>query len=326
VGGDLNAFTSEEVTAYHVKLPSEHLKLAMDVIFDVFFNASFPEDVVSREANVICEEIKMYRDNPRVHVADKIKTMLYEQPFGMFITGTEDNIKNITKKQLLEKHRKIYTPKNSVLCIVGNNDLNEVVTLAEKFCVERKGEQNLPPEIITQNLKEYEKRKDISQANLAIGFHFPKLNEKERYSAEVFSTILGEGMSSKLFMEVREKKGLVYSIKTGIDAGKNYSYLIIWAGTNVEKVQEVIDICLKEFSEMKYIKEKELEEAKVQVIGKRKLESEDSRETALNLVLEEITKKAEDYYNFENEINKVSIENIKSLSSKTDYATFVLSP
>jgi predicted Zn-dependent peptidase len=326
VGGDLNAFTSEEVTAYHVKIPSEHLKLAIDVIFDIFFNASFPKEVVSREANVICEEIKMYRDNPRAHVTDKIKTMLYKKPFGMFIAGTEENIRGITREHLLEKHRKIYTPENSILCVVGNNDFDEIVELAETLCVERGKKPDLLPIIETQNLKESEKRESLSQANLAIGFHFPKLNEKERYSAELFSAILGEGMSSKLFTEVREKRGLVYSIKSEIDAGKNYSYLIIWAGTEAGKVQEVIDICLKEFSEMKNIKEKELEEAKVQVIGNRKLESEDSRETAMGLILEEVTQKAENYYDFEKEINKISIEDIKNLASKTEYSIFILSP
>ncbi|MFA5061182.1 MAG: pitrilysin family protein [Candidatus Pacearchaeota archaeon] len=326
VGGDLNAFTSEEVTAYHSKIPSEHLALAMEVIFDIFFNASFPKDALARESSVICEEIKMYRDNPRAHVTERIKNNLYKKPFGMFIAGTEENVKGMTREQLLEKHRKIYVPQNSILCVVGNNDFSEIISLAEKLCVNRSGEKLSIPKIEKQNIKEVEKRGGISQANLAIGFHFPKLDEKERYSAEVFSAILGEGMSSKLFVEVREKKGLVYSVKTEIDAGKSYSYFMIWAGTDQEKVSEVIDICLKEFAKMAQISEKELEEAKIQVIGNQKLKLEDSRETATNLILEEINSGAEEYYKFEERINSVTLEDLKKLSEKSTYSTFVLSP
>jgi len=189
----------------------------------------------------------------------------------MFIAGNEENVKGITREQLIEKHRKIYTPENSILCVVGNNNFSEILSLAKKLCVNRVGEKITIPKIEKQNIKENEKREGISQANLAIGFHFPKLDEKERYPAEVFSAILGEGMSSKLFIEVREKRGLVYSVKTEIDAGKNYSYLMIWAGTEPGKVPGVIEICLEEFAKMGKITEKELEEAKVQVIGNQKL-------------------------------------------------------
>ena len=240
VGGDLNAFTHEEITAYHVKLPSIYLNIAMDVIFDIFFNASFPDDEVEKEGNVICEEIKMYRDNPRMHVLDKIKNNLYEKPFGEFIGGSKETVKSMTRDQLFEKHRSVYTPNNSILCVVGNNDFEEVIRLAEELSVERKCEIPPVPEIKLQEVKEVEKRGDIHQANLALGFHFPILSEKERYAAEVFATVLGQGMSSKLFSEVREKRGLVYGVKSELDLGKNYGYMIIWAGTDPEKVNKLL--------------------------------------------------------------------------------------
>ena len=133
VGGILNAFTAEEETAYHVKLPSEHLELAMDVIFDIFFNPLFPEEEVKKEANVICEEIKMYHDNPRAHVFEQIKKGLYKYPFGMFGAGTQENVRGMTRQQLFDKHREIYSPGNSVLVVVGNNEFEEVVKFAEKI-------------------------------------------------------------------------------------------------------------------------------------------------------------------------------------------------
>ena len=326
VGGDLNAFTHEEITAYHVKLPSEHLNVAMDVIFDIFFNASFPEAEVEKEGNVICEEIKMYRDNPRMHVLDNIKNNLYEKPFGDFIGGTKESVKGMNRGQLFEKHRSIYVPKNSILCVVGDNDFEEIVKLAENFSVEREWEEIDLPEIKIRNLKSVENRQDIHQANLALGFHFSYLGEKGRYAAEVFSTILGQGMSSKLFSEVREKRGLVYSVKTDLDLGKNYGYMIIWAGTDPEKVKQVIDICLEEYGKMKDITAEELEAAKIQVIGNRHVESEGSNDVAVNLILEEVSNCAEDYYNYKKNIQSVTLEDIKELAKISEYSSFSLQP
>jgi len=326
VGGDLNAFTHEEITAYHVKLPSEHLGIAMDVIFDIFFNASFPEEEVVKEANVICEEIKMYRDNPRMHVIEMIKKNLYESPFGDFIGGSQEGVKRMTRDDLFAKHRKMYVPSNSVLCIVGNNDFDEVVKMAESMCVDGKSIDVKVPEIKKKIVKNSEKRAGVEQTNLVLGFHFPYSCENGRYVAELFSTILGEGMSSKLFTEVREKKGLVYSVKTDLDLGKNYGYMIIWAGTDEGKRQEVIDICLEEFKKMGEISEKELEDAKIQVIGNRHVEMEGSNETAINLIMEEISGDASDYYRYEKKINSVSLKDIKKLAKISEYSSFSLGP
>tara|TARA_Y100000310_G_C20684849_1_gene818319 strand:+ start:2076 stop:3266 length:1191 start_codon:yes stop_codon:yes gene_type:complete len=326
VGGILNAFTSEELTAYHVKLPSNHLDIAMEVIFDIFFNPIFPEADVKKEANVICEEIKMYNDEPRAHSIEKIKENLYEKPFGMFIAGTEKNIRSMNRKQLLDNHRKIYVPENSVLAVVGNNNFDEVVKFTEKFCIERRGEKQEIPKIEFQNLKEEEKRKNLQQANVVLGFHFPTSSEKEKYAAEVFSTILGFGMSSKLFTEVREKRGLVYAVKTDLDLGDSYGYMLIYAGTEKSKVDEVIDICLKEFHEMKKLTKKELEEGKEQIIGNYNVSLEGSNETALNLILEEVSDKAENFYKYAENVNKVSLADIKKLAEKIEYSSFVLSP
>ena len=325
VGGILNAFTGEEETAYHVKLPSDYLELAMDVIFDIFFNPVFPEQEVKKEANVICEEIRMYRDSPRMHVTEKIKSNLYKKPFGMFSAGIEKNIRKMTREKLLEMHRKIYCPENAILAVVGNNDFDEVVELAEKFCVERKGKKLEIPKIDFLNKKEKETRKGLAQANVAIGFHFPYFG-KEKYAAEIFSVILGQGMSSRLFTEVREKRGLAYAVKTDVDLGKNYGYMVIYIGTDKNKVDKVIKICLDEFQKMKGLSERELKEGKEQIIGNYEVGKEDCAGVALNLILEEVLGKAEDYYEFEKKINEVSLSDIKKLAGKTDYASFVLSP
>ena len=251
---------------------------------------------------------------------------MYGKPFGLFIAGTEKNICSMDREQLLGCHRKIYVPENSVLAVVGNNSFEDVVKLAEKFCAGREGEVQGVPNIELQSLKGEERRGDLQQANVVLGFHFPTSCEKERYAAEVFSSILGSGMSSKLFREVREKRGLVYAVKTDLDLGKKYGYLIIYAGTEKSKVQEVIDICVKEFHAMGKLTKKELDEGKEQVIGNYEVGLEGSSDTALNLILEEVSGRAEDFYEYAKNVKKVSLADIKKLAGKADYSSFVLSP
>lgn len=326
VGGDLNAFTHEEITAYRAKVPSKYFSLAAEVLFDIFFNPIFPEDEIKREAKVICEEIKMYRDNPRAFVIDKLKSNLYEKPFGSFIAGDEKTVLSFNRKILKEFHDKFYTPKNSILVVVGDNNFKEICTLVEKLIPSKPSKGFRIPKISQINKKEILSRKGIEQTNLAIGFHFPNSCSKESYAAEIFNAILGEGMSSRLFTEVREKRGLVYGIKSELDMGKNYSYLVIWAGTDKENVQEVLEISLNEFSKLALLSEDDLKKTKKQLVGSFLVENEDSISTATNLLMFEVNRKAEDYYKYEEHLNKVTLNDIVKLARLKKYSLVVLSP
>tara|TARA_B100001971_G_C17952865_1_gene413455 strand:- start:201 stop:659 length:459 start_codon:yes stop_codon:yes gene_type:complete len=152
------------------------------------------------------------------------------------------------------------------------------------------------------------------------------MNDENRYSAEIFSTILGQGMSSKLFREVREKRGLVYGVKTDFDSGKNYGYFVIWAGTDPGNVEKVEKVCLEEFSKMGQVTLKELEAAKIQVIGNRLVGNEGSSEVAVGLTFEEFSGNAEDYYRYVEKINAVNLEDVRSFADKTEFARFSLGP
>jgi predicted Zn-dependent peptidase len=326
VGGDLNAFTHEEVTAYRARIPSRYFSLAADVLFDIFFNPIFPDEDIKKEAKVICEEIRMYRDNPRAFVLDNLKSNLYDRPFGGFIAGDEKTVLSFTRKNLRDFHNSFYTPHNSVLVVVGNNSFKEVCNLVDKFIPSNTGKKFKIPPIKLINNKKILFRKGIEQTNLAIGFHFPLSLKKESYAAEILNALLGSGMSSRLFTEVREKRGLVYGIKSELDMGKNYSYLIIWAGTDKEKVQEVIEVSLNEFSRLSMLSEKDLERAKKQLAGSFLVENEDSTSTATNLLMFEICRRAEDYYNYEKNLNNVTLKDIVKLARLKKYSLVVLNP
>ena len=260
------------------------------------------------------------------HTIENIKNSLYESPFGDFIAGSQENVRGMNREILFEKHKRMYVPSNSILCVVGNNEFDEVVKIAESMNIEQGSVGAEIPEVVKKIAKSQEQREGIHQTNLAIGFHFPCSSDKERYAAEIFSTILGQGMSSKLFSEVREKRGLVYGVKTDLDLGKKYGYMIIWAGTDPEKKSQVIDISLEEFSKMSQVTNKELATAKVQVIGNRNVESEGSNDTAVSLVMEEISGKAEDYYDYEKNINAVTLEEVRELAKIKEYSIFSLGP
>lgn len=326
IGGILNAFTHEEVTLYHAKLPSKHLNVALEVLFDIYFNSNFPQEEMTKEIKVICEEIKMRKDNPRVYVCDRLKQSLYEKPFGLNISGDDKTILALTREDIIKKYRAKYCPANSVLCVVGNNSFSEVLKFVEKFDFPKNVplEKSQTPKKI--NLISDEKRPGLEQANLAMGFHFPIGSSKERYAAQIFNSILGDGMSSKLFLEVREKLGLVYAIKSDFDLGKDYGYLLIYAGTDKSKVKQVIDIVSKEFRKMENISKEEFEEAKRQIAGNYLVESEGSEECTVNLVMEEILDKAENYYQFEKNIQKVGLEEVRNLAKNSKFSYSVLSP
>lgn len=324
-GGILNAFTSEEVTSFWNKIPSKHLKTGIDVSSDLILNPKIEKTEFEKEKGVIIEEIKMYRDNPTRHSIDKIKELLYKKPFGMSIAGTEEIIRNVGREQVVNIHENVYSTDSMILCVVGNANFEEICSIAEKIFPTKKRNliEHNPVKI---NRDEVEKRKGIDQAHFLFGFHSPTLSDEQKYSNEVALAYLTEGMSSRLFQEIREKRGLAYAVKGEVDNGKNYGYSFIYTGTVKEKINEIKKIILKEIKNLQKIQKSDLEEVKEQLIGLRKVEDEDSSNTMNLLVFEEIAGKAEDYYDYDKKILKVSLEDIRKISKIRAFSTFSLIP
>ena len=307
VGGELNAFTSDELTVFHVKLPSRHLALGVDVLSDIFFNPL------------------MYHDDPKRYVLDKIKELSYKAPFGLQGTGTAQTLNSMNQKHLVEFHRKNYIASNSILCVVGNNSFNEVLELAKKIPVkEGKTINKISPDGIFEKL--VEKRKNIDQSNIIVSIPAPTLIHEKRYAAQLFATILGEGMSSRLFREIREKRGLAYTVKAYLDVGVNFGTIDFYVGTEKGKEEIVKELILKEIQKMKDLSVTELEDAKQQLIGAFEVEEEDSRNTALKLIVEELCGNAVNYYEFERRIKAVKLDEVKDFSKVKDYSYVALVP
>lgn len=323
-GGIINAFTAEELTSYWNKLPAKYFELGAEISRDLILNPLFEKKALERERKVILEEIKMYHDNPGSHVLEKIKEMLYKKPFSISITGTAKTVKGLSREKVIRLFDSIYSTNNMVFSVVGNASLSSVLEQAKKFPKTNKEIRKIP--ILLRNGEITEKRKGIDQAHLVLGFHMPKLNDKQRYAAEIFDSVLGGGMSSRLFQEIREKRGLCYAIRSQLEQSRDYAYGLIYAGTVKEKVKKIKEIILKEIKDFKNLNKTDFNEGKERLIGLRQINKERSDMTMIGLLQEEIGGNAEEFYKYEEKINSVKLQDVKNLSKLRGYSFVSLIP
>lgn len=327
-GGILNAFTAQDVTSYWFKLPSEHLFSGMDIIIDMLKNPKFDEEKFEKEKKVILEEIKMYHDMPQRHVFEKIEENLYEKPFGEGIIGSKETVSKMTRDFVKEFFSKKYSPENYIVTLVGNADFDKVCEYLENS-FEICGEKIEALEIKKKNTETTEERDGIDQAHFVFAMHAPESTDEKRYTLESLHSYLASGMSSKLFLEIREKRGLAYSVRGTIHSEKNYSYYSIYVGTTKESIPEVKKLILEGFEKVSEMTEKDLEESKERLIGLKKVSSEEGVNVMNELLFEELsTGKAENNYEFEKNINKVKLEEVKSLAKEIvkKYSTAAIVP
>ena len=323
-GGVLNAFTGEEITCYWNKLPSKHFSLGADISRDLVLNPLFEKEPLERERKVILEEIKMYNDNPTSFVLEKIKEMLYEKPFNMSIAGTAETVKGLSRDDVAKLHKSIYASNNMIFSVVGGAEWNDVLEEANKFTKTKK--EIKFNKIGLKNGESITKRKGIDQAHEVLGFHMPTLVDKDRYAAELFDGILGGGMSSRLFQEIREKRGLCYAVKSNLEQSKDYSYELIYVGTVKDKIKMIKELILKEIKKMNDLKQSDLNEAKERLIGLKELHKEKSESTMFELLQEELGGNAENYYKYEENINKVKLKDVRKLSQLKGHSFVALVP
>ncbi len=324
-GGTLNAFTSEEVTSYWNKLPDKHLKSGIEIASDLILNPRFDPAEFEKEKQVIIQEINMYHDNPTFYVPEKIKSLLYEKPFGMSIAGNASIIKNLTRKQVSDLFKSFYSTDSMILTVVGNADFDEICDMAEKIypVKTRKLVEHIP---VFRNAEEVEKRKNLEQAHFIFGFHGSTMRDVKRYDYEVVGAYLFGGMSSRLFQEIREKRGLAYAVRGDLDFGREYGYCSVYVGTVKEKIKEIKEIILKEIKNLKNLDKRDFNECKEQLIGLSNVAREDSTQTLISVMLEEVVESAEEFYKYEDRINNVKLEGVKKLAKIKAFSTFSLIP
>ena len=327
-GGELNGFTSEPITAYWCKMPSKHIDVALNVLSDMVKNPIFDEKELEKERQVIFEEIKMRRDTPRVYVSDEIQGLLYDKPLGQNLIGTYETMNSIKREEIIKKFKEVYTPNNMILVVVGDVEFDKIVDFAEKNFGNEKGKIGLP-KIKLRNEKKIEKRKGIDQASFVFAYHVPTSNNKLSYAANVLSVLMAEGMSSRLFSEIREKRNLAYAVKGESNITKEFAYNLIYVGTMKKNIEKVRKLILEEFEKVADgLTENELNEVKEQLIGNHYISMEDSQMQMVNLLMHESDGDVEKFYEFEKKIKEVKLGDVKKLASevKKKYSYLALVP
>jgi len=248
VGGDLNAFTDKETTCYYAKVIDRHLPLALDVLADMLSHSLFDPSELSKERNVVLEEIKMYEDAPDDLVHELFTQRLWaDSDLGAPTIGTPATVGALTSENLHHHIAMHYAPNAVVLCAAGNVDHDAVVALAREALGMRTGSSRLPVPARPVSAPQFAIReKDSEQVHLVLGGPTVSARDERRFALSVAQTILGGGMSSRLFQEVREKRGLVYTITAYSSNYREAGYLAVYGGTSLQNAQACIDTILEQ--------------------------------------------------------------------------------
>jgi predicted Zn-dependent peptidase len=281
VGGSYNAFTGQERTGYWAKVDGKHLDLALDWVSDMFLNSCLKTKDIEKERSVILEEINMYLDTPSDHISDVWSELLYgDQPAGWSVLGEEETIKKLKRQNFIDYLQNHYSAKNTVVVVAGDikRDLKNKI---QKYfgsinTKESKGkglviEKQKKPKVLIHYKK-------TDQTHFYLGARGYDLFHRDRYVMEVLSTMLGSGMSSRLWIAVREKEGLGYYVFTENDAASDTGYLATGAGVDNQRVDKAIRIILKEYKRLvdEKVSQKEIRKAKDYIKGKSILRMESS--------------------------------------------------
>jgi len=292
IGGQLDAFTAKEYASYYIKVLDEHLPLAMDILSDIVRNPAFSPDDVQREKKVVVEEIKMVEDTPDDLVHELFTQGFWENhPLGRPILGTKETVESFSADLLRSYFENAYTASNLIVSAVGNLEHERVRDLVDKKfgSVAQTGEpfSEQPPKVVPKILI---RNKELEQSHLCLGASSYPQNHDDRYSSYVLNTLLGGSMSSRLFQNVREKRGLAYAVFSGLSAYRDAGSFTIYAGCSNEAVGQVIDLVVQELRGVKQapVPEAELQRAKDHLKGSLMLSLENTASRMSHLARQEI--------------------------------------
>ena len=293
IGGNMDAFTAKECICFNVKVLDEHLPIAMDVLSDLVLNPIFDIKDISRERGVILEEIKMDEDNPD-YLVHEIFTQNFwkDHPLGKPILGTKDTVKRFEQPILFDYYGERFNPGNLVVCAAGHVDHRQFADLVvEKFQSLKprsNGYHTAPPKINPRIVMR--NKKALEQVQICVGTPAYPLAHPKRYGSYILNTVLGGGMSSRLFQNVRERQGLVYAIYSDLNPYRDTGCLSIYAGTSRESAPKVVGSIVAELRRLKNepVPEDELRRAKDQLKGSLMLSLESSTARMSNLARQEM--------------------------------------
>jgi predicted Zn-dependent peptidase len=293
IGGNLDAFTGKETICFNVKSLGAHVPVALDVLADLVLNPVFASTEIERERGVILEEIKIDEDNPDVLVHELFTQNFWkDHPLGKPILGTTKTVGRLDQQKLIDYHIGSFRGGNMVFSAAGDLEHDQFVqAVTEKFAPLPPGEaaHEMQTPLATARIL-LQNKKSLEQVQLCMGVPAPPITDDNRYATLILNTILGSGMSSRLFQTIREERGLAYAIYSDLSPYSDTGSLCVYAGTSAGKALEVIDLVLAEFRNLKEVSltEEELTRAKDQLKGNILMGLESSNSRMANLARQEM--------------------------------------
>ncbi len=318
IGGEINALTDNERTSYYTLVLYKHLERALDVLSDIIQNPLFDEKIIEKERKVVLDEISLTTDDPKIHQWMLFQKALYQKHNCRYpVYGTRECVLNLKRKDFLDFYHKYYVPNNTIISVVGNIDkqvlkkIGHYFTFSEKPVPKRK--ELIEPE--TKPLNFVEKRK-ILHSYMVLGFKTVPRNHPDSFVFDVIRSDLGRGQSSKLFQEIRTKRGLAYIVGAHYEAGEDYGWLAVYVGTDKKNLRKVKNIILKEFRHLKNLSANDLKDAINFIEGDHLLSNEDNHALADTISVWEVIGKPYSVEDYIKNIKKVKKDDIRRIVKK----------
>jgi len=322
IGGNMDAFTAKECICFNVKVLDEHVPIALDILSDLVLNPTFDTADIARERGVIMEEIKMDEDNPD-YLVHEIFTQNFwkDHPLGKPILGTKETVKRFERAPVVEAYGHRFAPGNIIVSAAGNLDHDRLVELVtghfEHMKPMKNGLHSSAPKIVSRII--LRNKKALEQVQLCLGVPAHPIAHEKRHAGYILNTLLGGGMSSRLFQNIRERQGLAYSIYSDLNPYRDTGCLAVYAGTSLASASKVVQSVVSEFRKLKAepVPEEELRRSKAQLKGSLMLSLESSSARMSNLARQEMY--FDRFYDLDELIEKieaVTTEDITSLANE----------
>lgn len=322
IGGNFNAFTSKELTGYYIKAAAKDAALIIDVLSDMMYNSRHDQEEVDRERGVILEEMNMYLDTPQDRVGEIIDHLLYpDHPMGWDIIGTRESLKNINREQLVKYNQRWYNPSNLVVSIVGAFDDSVEEAARQAFFSQPEHAvdtfqpmtfKQTEPGIIAQT-------KNSDQTHLVLAVRALPYDDPGRYALALLNIILGANMSSRLFTELREKRGLAYAVHTHPDPNNDSGSFNCQIGLDHSRVNEAVQVTLAEYAKLRdvLVSDAELDRAKQYLRGKLSLSLEDPLGMGMYIARQQLLLgRVETPEEYLNKIDQITSQEVQQVAQK----------
>lgn len=332
-GAEYNAFTSKDYTGYYVKIDSAKQEVAFDLMSDMLFNSKFDEQEIEKEKGVIVEELRMYDDNPTMGIGNVYDQLVFgDCPLGWDEGGSKESVRGVSRQELWDYYQSAYKGANMVLVVAGN--ISKKLKKHLQYFVHSEIKKNISKKTITKNdYKKFvwpkgvlpiEKRievkeKKLDQSHVILGFPGLALGHPDRYALVVLLNILGGGMSSRLFVEVREKRGLAYMVRAGSSNYRDVGTAYIQAGLDPSRLPDAVAVIKEELKKIcdELVSAKELIDAKTSISGRMTLGMEDSSAQAEWYAKQFwFANKIETFEQVLQKINKVTPKDVQRIAKK----------